>query len=132
MMTLALLQNMLQELMKPELIWVLIPLAGTSLVALAILLDGVRELIRKSERSAARKMYERLVLEKLDVIKTAVAMGFPRNDLAELDSQLERLIGQEQMQKLLDKKAPGLLLPSQELLDTEGIIAKAGLRERDK
>ncbi len=60
----------------------------------------------RAERERARKLFERMMQEKLDVIKTAVAMGFSRDDLSYLDQRLEQLIGAEQMQSLLDSRAP--------------------------
>jgi len=60
----------------------------------------------RAERKEARKLYERLALEKLDVLKTAVAMGYTRDELSDLDSRLEKLIGTEQMSGLLDKRTP--------------------------
>jgi hypothetical protein len=60
----------------------------------------------RAERERARRLFERLIDEKLDVIKTAVAMGFSRDDLSYLDQRLEQLIGTEQMQTLLDSRVP--------------------------
>lgn len=58
------------------------------------------------ERERARKLFERLMQEKLDVIKTAVAMGFSRDDLSYLDQRLGKLIGADSMQSLLDPRSP--------------------------
>ena len=63
---------------------------------------------KASERAEARKMYERLALEKLDVIKTAVAMGYKQDELGELYQRLEQLIGTEQLQALLSDEAPAV------------------------
>ena len=60
----------------------------------------------RAERERARRLFERMMQEKLDVIKTAVAMGFSRDDLSFLDQRLEQLIGAEQMQSLLDPRIP--------------------------
>jgi hypothetical protein len=114
---LALLQNILQSLMTPELIWVLIPLSAISIGILAVIVEPVRDAIKKKERQEARQMYERLAREKLDVIKTAVAMGFPRNELEDLDRRLAQLIGVEELKSLLDKKTPGIPLASSDLVD---------------
>lgn len=48
---------------------------------------------RIAERKEARKTYERIVMEKLEVMKTALTMGMGKDDLAELDERLEKLIG---------------------------------------
>jgi hypothetical protein len=109
------LQSILEQLMRPELIWVLIPLAGIGIGALAIIFEPIKDSIRKTERAEARKMYERLAMEKLDVIKTAVAMGYGRDDLADLDSRLEQAIGADQMKMLRDGKTPKVPLPEVDL-----------------
>ncbi len=48
-----------------------------------------------------RETFERITLEKLDVIKTAVAMGYSHNELAALDNRLEKLIGRDRLEGLL-------------------------------
>jgi hypothetical protein len=58
------------------------------------------------EREKARAMYERLVTEKLDVIKTGLVMGMTRAELDHLDQRLEQLIGTDKMMALLDEKQP--------------------------
>ena len=65
------------------------------------------------ERERARAMYERLVTEKLDVLKTGLVMGMSRNELDHLDQRLEQLIGSEQMSTLLDDKTPAVPAASQ-------------------
>ena len=57
--------------------------------------------LAQRERREARQLYERLTMEKLDVIKTAVAVGMNKADLADLDTRLEQLIGADQMKSLL-------------------------------
>jgi hypothetical protein len=76
------------------------------------------EKIRAKDRAEAREMYERLVREKLDVLKTAITMGYGRNHLTDLDERLEKLIGQHKLEQLLsdDPRAP---LADQDLLDTD-------------
>ena len=98
------LQGFFYELLKPELVWVLIPLAAIGIGALAIIFEPVKEIIQKRERGEARATYERLAREKLDVIKTALAMGYDAAELAELDRRLEQLIGAEEFKALLGKK----------------------------
>lgn len=58
------------------------------------------------ERERAREMYENLIAEKLDVLKTAIAMGMSRSELDYLDRRLEDLIGTDKMRALLDEKQP--------------------------
>lgn len=48
-----------------------------------------------------RKIYAELVKEKLDVIKTALAMGHSTDEIHDLDKRLEELIGTEKMLKTL-------------------------------
>jgi hypothetical protein len=57
------------------------------------------------QRAEALKVYERLAKEKLDVIKTAVAMGYKENELAALDARLEQLIGTDKLKSLLEDGA---------------------------
>ncbi|MCH7471911.1 hypothetical protein IIA79_03055 [bacterium] len=47
-----------------------------------------------------RTTYERIVKEKLEVIKTALTMGYGENDLERLDARLENLIGREKLESL--------------------------------
>jgi hypothetical protein len=63
--------------------------------------DVELERLRAAERADVRALYERLAREKLDVIKTAITMNYSRQDIAELDARLERLIGAEKLQALL-------------------------------
>ena len=42
--------------------------------------------LQKAERDSARQTYERIALEKLDVMKTALSMGMDKDGLADLDS----------------------------------------------
>jgi hypothetical protein len=62
---------------------------------------------KRAERARARELYESLMREKLDVIKTAIAMEFSGQDLRALDARLEQLIGAENMRLLLDADLPG-------------------------
>lgn len=66
----------------------------------------LQQWLAQRERREARQLYERLTLEKLDVIKTAVAVGMPKAELAELDMRLEALIGADQMKTLLLQEGP--------------------------
>jgi hypothetical protein len=75
---------------------------------LGILSGPIKQAQAQRERREARKLYERLTMEKLDVIKTAVALGMNKNDLADLDLRLEQLIGADQMKSMLLQKDPHL------------------------
>jgi hypothetical protein len=75
------------------------------------------ERIRAKDRAEARDLYERVVREKLDVIKTALAMGYNQAELQHLDQRLEQLIGSEKLQTLLQGQAAPV--PSVELLDAD-------------
>jgi hypothetical protein len=81
--------------------------------------------LAQRERREARQLYERLTMEKLDVIKTAVAMGMKKDDLADLDSRLERLIGEDQMKSLLlqEPQVPGGNSLASSGLDSEALAA---------
>lgn len=64
------------------------------------------ERIRAKDRAEARALYERLMMEKLGVVKRAIEVGFSHDELADLDARLERLIGKDQLARLLDDE-PG-------------------------
>ncbi len=74
--------------------------------------------LRKAERDEARKLFERVVMEKLDVMKTAISMGMDKTDLEALDSRLEKLIGREKLESLIneDIEVPEV---TGDLLDTD-------------
>lgn len=86
--------------------WILIPLFALSIPIIAIVgglvtasMKGRRDV---AERAEARKLYERLAMEKLDIVKTAIGMGYKSDDLADLDERLERLLGEDKMRELID------------------------------
>jgi hypothetical protein len=74
--------------------------------------------LKKAERDAARQTYERLVQEKLDVMRTALSMGMDKDALAELDARLEKLIGQGKLERLLDEEI-SVPEPAAELRDSD-------------
>lgn len=76
------------------------------------------ERIRAAERAEARALYERLVREKLDVIRTALNMGAGEQELARLDLRLEELIGTDKLRALLNDPSTAPL-PAAQLLDTD-------------
>jgi hypothetical protein len=60
------------------------------------------EKLRLQDRDKARAMYERLSLEKLEMLKAALHGGYKEEDLAKLDARLERIIGSDKLQSLLE------------------------------
>jgi len=60
----------------------------------------------QGERREAQKLYERIVMEKIDALKTGLAMGLAKDDLAELDDRLERMVGAEKLTALLKDGQP--------------------------
>src|SRR5688572_7022617 len=59
---------------------------------------------RERRQSEAQRSHERILLESIDVLKTAIAMGFDRTQLDELDVRLEKLIGSDKLAGLLDNR----------------------------
>ncbi len=98
---------------------IMIPIIGVCIPIVAILVSPYKEGLKKRERDAARKSYERIVMEKLDVMKTAIAMGQSSDDLAELDARLERLVGSDKLKGLLNTKSPKTPLADESLLDAD-------------
>jgi len=98
------LQGFIDVFRDPSTAWIIIPMMIFSIPILSILVGPFTARTKSLEREKLRQMYERLALEKLDVIKTAVAMGYQRADLQELDSRLESVIGSDSMKALLDGK----------------------------
>ena len=87
-------------------IGVMIPIVALLIPIVAILTGPINKRAAINERREARQLYERIVMEKLDVVKTAIAMGHSTQDLQELDKRLENLIGTDELKKLLDPKQP--------------------------
>lgn len=75
------------------------------------------ERIRAKDRAEARELYERIVREKLDVIKTALAMGYNQQEIDQLDTRLEKLVGSDKLKAILDGQAAPT--PDGELLDAD-------------
>ena len=67
------------------------------------------EKLRNADREKSRALFERLALQKLDIIKTGVAMGYKESDLDALDARLEKVIGADKLNALLGE------LPSADL-----------------
>lgn len=66
----------------------------------------------------ALETYERLAKDKLEVIKTALAMGYKDSDLAELDARLEKLVGKDALTAILHGSGAETLA-SADLVDTQ-------------
>lgn len=73
---------------------------------------------RLADKAAARAAYERVILAKLEVMKTAVAMGYDDDELKALDKRLEGLIGADKVAGLVDP-IQSQALPSADLLDAD-------------
>jgi hypothetical protein len=71
--------------------------------------------VQAREKREIRAQYMELVKEKLDVIKTALAMGKSDDEIAALDRRLSRLIGTEKMLKTLKKGKSGEVTTDEEL-----------------
>ena len=71
------------------------------------------------DKREARRSFERLAIEKLDVIKTAVAMGYRDEELDALDQRLEKLVGADKLGALIDPQAASVPRASSELFDTD-------------
>jgi hypothetical protein len=103
------------------------------LIAFNMLRGNFAEKARRREREQARRMYERVMHHKLEVIETALAMGFGHDEVRALDARLERLIGADRMAALLDARTPGIPttghLPSNDDLESE---IRALRRERER
>jgi len=84
--------------------------------------------LQVQERTEARALYERLVREKLEVIKDAVAMGYAEADLHRLDKRLAELIGEQQLKQLLSDD-PELPQATDDLKDTD-LLAEADRLKR--
>jgi len=74
---------------------------------------------RLADRQKAIDTYRLLVQEKLDTIKTALAVGFKSEDLKELDERLEKLIGTDEMRVLLDTQNEKVPLAPVQLPDAD-------------
>jgi hypothetical protein len=77
-----------------------------------LLLGGNTFASSQDERLKALETYRALASEKMDVIKTAITMGYNERELQRLDARLEQLIGAEALQKLIHGDLP---LPAADL-----------------
>jgi hypothetical protein len=76
------------------------------------------EELRLKDKAEARAAYERVVLAKLEVMKTAITMGYDDAELKALDQRLEGLIGADKVAGLVDPIATQVL-PTADLLDAD-------------
>lgn len=65
----------------------------------------------------ALETYERLAQEKLEVIKTALAMGYSDSEISKLDARLENLIGKDKLEQIL-QGGGAATAASADLIDT--------------
>jgi hypothetical protein len=90
------------------------------LIAIVVgMLWHANRILKHKEVEQARRSYENIVREKLDVIKTAIAMDYSSDDLRYLDSRLEEIIGADAMRSLLDPKQPQTPASSTELQEAD-------------
>lgn len=119
----------------PAILALMIPIiavTGGLLVAIiSQLMQPVKIRARQHAQDEARKSYERLAMQKLDVIKTAVTMGYKKDEIAELDSRLEQVIGSDRLKALLNDKAAAPL-PDTDLMDTDLLSEMDRLREKTR
>ena len=80
-------------------LWVLlsIPLLGVALYPVNVLIGNIY-------RERRHRMVRDVLKEKLDVLATAVAMGYKEEELALLDARLEKLVGKQELEKLLKEE----------------------------
>jgi len=76
------------------------------------------ERMKQQERAESRKLFERLAQEKLEVIKTALTMGYGDLELKKLDERLERLVGPDKLTQLLQED-PRVELKEVDLMDAD-------------
>jgi len=81
---------------------------------------AVRPPQQQANPAAAKALetYERLAREKLEVIKTALTMGYSDDDLKRLDERLEKLIGKDKLAQIMRGDGPGAMADA-DLLDTQ-------------
>ncbi len=85
-------------------------------IAFSVTFNNMR---KQGERERGRSTFERLTREKLDVIRTAIAMGRSDDEVRDLDRRLEALIGTEQMLGLLDPKTPRTPIAGSQIRDAD-------------
>lgn len=86
---------------------------------------------KQGERERTRQAYERLMAGKLEVLRTALLMGYDKTELRELDRRLEQLIGAEAMQMLAQGEIPRLPVEA-ELPSDAALMAEVGEHRQAK
>lgn len=81
------------------------------------------------EREKALEVYRDLAREKMDVIKNAVAMGYSEGELDRLDRRLEKLIGRDKLEEIIDGGLPEADL---DMRDRDLLRELKRLRESDE
>ena len=76
------------------------------------------ERMKQQERAGARQQYERLAVEKMQVMRDAIAMGYEEAELKNLDARLEQLVGPERLSQLMEE-TPDVQLKEVDLLDED-------------
>jgi hypothetical protein len=110
--------------------WILIPTLALLIPIIAILMEPVKQRMKAGERREARLAYERIAREKLDVIKAGITMGYSQQELRDLDQRLEKLIGEDQLKKLIDPGKNNKLERHMELPDNQELEAALGLSKQ--
>lgn len=107
-------------------LWVLlsVPLLGVALYPLNALIGNVF-------RERRQRMVRDVLNEKLDVLKTAVAMGYKVDELALLDARLEKLVGKEQLEELL-KEDRRTLFGKRAKIDHRDVLSASDLEAREE
>lgn len=72
--------------------------------------------ISQEERLKALEAYRQLASEKLEVVKTAITMGYTDKELEKLDKRLEQLIGADALKSVIRGETP---LPSSDLSEQD-------------
>ncbi len=98
-------------------------------IAFTVTFNNMR---KQGERERGRETFERLTREKLDVIRTALAMGRSDDEILDLDKRLETLIGTEQMLGLLDPKEPKTPVASTQIRDADLVSEYDRLQKKVK
>jgi hypothetical protein len=92
------------NLNDPAILALMIPVLALLIPIVAIAMAPVKQALKLRAQGDSRKLYERLAREKLDVLRTAITMGYKEDQLAELDARLERLVGADKLEGLLADK----------------------------
>ena len=69
----------------------------------ALLVDAFKHILIAMERNHGRKLLRELTSEKLEVIKSAINMGYDADQIAKLDERLKSLVGEDHFKDLTGK-----------------------------